>query len=47
MINEEKEENREADILLADAVANFKTVASIANEKIIVESFDKNIYSRC
>lgn len=47
MINEEHKADKEADILLAEVIANFKTVASIANEHILVESFDANIYSRC
>lgn len=44
---EDEKSSKEADILLADSIANFKTVASIANELILIKQFDDSIMERC
>ena len=38
---------KDAMILLADSIANFKTVASIANEQNLINTFDKILEERC
>lgn len=37
LIQDEGKGHKEADIILADSIANFKTVASIANEQILID----------
>jgi len=39
MIKGEQKENNEADILMSDSIANYKTVASIANYGILLQEF--------
>jgi len=37
---EQEKDFKEAEILISDSIANFKTVASIANHHILVDKFD-------
>lgn len=47
MIVGEEKEDKEADIILADTIANWKTVASMANPEKLVNWFDKISTRRC
>lgn len=40
ILSSEESADKEAEIMLSDAIVNFKTVASIANSHILVEEFD-------
>jgi len=41
LLQVQEKELKEGDILLSDSISNFKTVASIAHQQILVEKFDK------
>lgn len=41
LLQVQEKELKEADILLSDSISNFKTVASIAHQQILVDKFDK------
>ena len=43
----QKEELKEAEIVIGDSISNFKTVASIANFDILVDKYDKINEKRC
>ena len=47
LIQDDKKGEKDADILLADSIANFKTVASIANEHKLIKTYDSIIEKRC
>lgn len=47
LLLEDGKREKDAEILLADSIANFKTVASIANENNLISTFDKILMERC
>ena len=47
LLLEDGSKEKDAEILLADSIANFKTVASIANEQNLISTFDKILEERC
>ena len=47
LLQEDGKGEKDAEILLADSIANFKTVASIANENNLISTFDNILMERC